>query len=49
MGLRLLQINESNCELAEMKIYQFYETMKGHLQGLVGSALAYLKGVSSLT
>jgi len=39
MGLHLLQINESNCGRAEMKIDQFYEMMKGCLRGLVGSAL----------
>ena len=39
MGLRLLQINQSNCGRAEMKSYQFYETMKGRLRGLVGSVL----------
>ena len=39
MSLRLLQINQSNCGRVEMKIYQFYETMKGHLCGLVGSEL----------
>ena len=39
MGLHLLQINESNCGRDEMKICQFSETMKGCLQGLVGSAL----------
>jgi len=39
MGLHLLQINESNCGRAEIKIYQFYEMMIGRLRGLVGCVL----------
>ena len=39
MGLRLLQINQSNCGRAELKIDQFYEMTKGRLRGLVGSML----------